>query len=85
MALPASQYSILSAEQIIRIDDTSFKCTLPTMNFFGTKITPVLFVDVFVYPDIATSKISVTRAETIGSETALAVNGTFSSNHMHRI
>jgi len=77
MALPASEYSILSAKQIERLSDTEFKCTLVTMNFFGTKITPVLYVDVNVYPDQAKSVISVTKAETIGSRTADMVNGTF--------
>ena len=77
MALPASEYSVLSAEQIQRLSDTEFKCTLPTMNFFGTKICPVLFVDVNVFPDDARSEIVVSRAETIGSDVALKVNGTF--------
>ena len=67
MALPASEYSILSANQIERIDDSNFKCTLGTMNFFGTKITPTLYVDVTVYPEEAKSVIAVTRAETTGS------------------
>ena len=77
MALPASEYSVLSAEQIQRLSDTEFKCTLPTMNFFGTKICPVLFVDVNVFPEDARSEIVVSRAETIGSDVALKVNGTF--------
>lgn len=50
------------------------------MNFFGTKIQPILFVDVNVYPEFNRSEIVVRRAETIGSETALKVNGTFSIN-----
>ena len=78
MALPSSEYSVLSAEQIERLSDSDFKCTLGTMNFFGTKITPVLYVDVTVYPDEAKSVIAVTRAETTGSEIARKVNGTFS-------
>jgi len=85
MALPASEYSILSANQIERIDDSNFKCTLGTMNFFGTKITPTLFVDVTVYPEEAKSIIAVSRAETTGSETALAVNGTFSISAINTV
>ena len=50
------------------------------MNFFGTKIQPVLYVDVTVYPDYNRSEIIVLRAETIGSETAERVNGTFNIN-----
>jgi hypothetical protein len=80
MRLPASEYSVLSAAQIIRISDTEFKCELPTMNFFGTKIQPLLFVDVNVYPEFNRSEIIVRRAETTGSEAALTINGTFSIN-----
>ena len=67
MALPASEYSVLSASQIQRIGDSEFVCTLPTMNFFGTKITPTLYVDVLVYPEDAKAEIIVSRAETSGS------------------
>lgn len=78
MALPASQYSILSAEQVIRLSDTDFKIMLGTLNFFGTKIAPILYASVDVYPQEAKSVIKVIRAETVGSDMALAVNGTFS-------
>jgi hypothetical protein len=78
MKLPSSEYSVLSANQIERLNDREFKCTLGTLNFFGVKITPVLFVDVNVIPDENKSIISVTRAETIGSDIAEKVNGTFS-------
>lgn len=70
--------SVLTASQITRISDSEFKCTLPTMNFFGTKIQPLLYVDVNVYPEFNRSEIVVRRAETVGSETAEKVNGTFS-------
>ena len=56
-----------------------------TMNFFGTKIIPVLYVDVNVYPNEAKSIISVTRAETIGSPTADKVNGTFSISAINTV
>ena len=72
--------SVLTAEEITRLGATEFKCTLPCMNFFGTKIQPVLYVDVTVYPDHNRSEIVVLRAETIGSETAERVNGTFNIN-----
>lgn len=78
MALPASQYSVLSAKQIERLSETEFKCTLGTMNFFGTKISPVLYVDVVVYPEDAKAEIIVARAETTGSEIADKISGTFS-------
>lgn len=77
MALPSTEYSVLASDSIVRLDDRNFKAVLPTMNFFGTKITPILFVDVTVYPDDTKSVIAVQRAETVGSETALQINGTF--------
>jgi hypothetical protein len=77
MALPASQYSVLSASQITRLSESEFKYTLGTLNFFGTKITPILYVTVNVYPEQAKSEIIVSRAETVGSEIANIVNGTF--------
>mmetsp|Transcript_4925 Transcript_4925/g.5079 ORF Transcript_4925/g.5079 Transcript_4925/m.5079 type:complete len:297 (+) Transcript_4925:144-1034(+) len=80
MRLPASEYSVLSANQIVRLSASEFRCELPMMNFFGTKIQPILYVDVNVYPEFNRSEIVVRRAETVGSETALAVNGTFSIN-----
>jgi hypothetical protein len=71
MRLPASQYSVLSAEQITRLSESEFKFDMPTMNFFGTKIQPILYVDVNVIPEFNRSEIIVRRAETIGSDMAL--------------
>mmetsp|Transcript_33925 Transcript_33925/g.34559 ORF Transcript_33925/g.34559 Transcript_33925/m.34559 type:complete len:242 (+) Transcript_33925:106-831(+) len=85
MALPASEYSVLSAEQIERLNDREFRCILGTMNFFGTKITPILYVDVNVIPQEHKSIISVIRAETTGSETAIKVNGTFSISAINTV
>jgi hypothetical protein len=77
MALPATQYSVLSASQIERLSDTEFKATLGSMNFFGTKIIPVLFVCVNVIPEEHRAEIVVKRAETVGSEIAEKLSGTF--------
>lgn len=77
MALPATQYSVLSASQIERLSDTEFKATLGSMNFFGTKIVPVLFVCVNVIPEEHRAEIVVKRAETVGSEIAEKLSGTF--------
>ena len=70
MALPASQYSVLSADQIERLSEREFKCTLGNLNFFGTVICPILFVDVNVIPEKHRSEIIVSRAETTGSQVA---------------
>ena len=77
MALPASDYSVLSAQQIERLSDTQFKAILGKLNFFGTVIIPVLYVDVNVFPEEARAEICVSRAETVGSEMAEKVSGTF--------
>jgi len=77
MALPASQYSILAANQIERLSDTQFKAVLGKLNFFGTVIIPVLYVDVNVVPEEHRAEIVVSRAETTGSETADKISGTF--------
>lgn len=85
MALPASQYSVLSSDQIVRLSDDQFRCDLPAMNFFGTLIQPILYVDVKVFPDDAKAEIIVSRAETVGSDIARKVNGTFSISAINTV
>jgi hypothetical protein len=77
MALPASEYSVLSGDQIERLSDSQFKATLSRLNFFGSAFIPVLYVDVDVYPEESRAEITVNKAETLGSEMAEKVNGTF--------
>jgi hypothetical protein len=48
MALPASQYSVLDAQKIERLDDDSFRCYVGGLKFFGLRVEPVLTVSVFV-------------------------------------
>jgi len=48
MALPATEYSVLSANQIERLSDTQFKATMGKLNFFGNDFIPILYVDVIV-------------------------------------
>lgn len=50
MALPASQYSVLDAQKIERLDDTTFRCYVGQLRFFGIKVEPVLTVSVNVEP-----------------------------------
>lgn len=80
MRLPATEYSVLAAEQVVRLSDTEFKFNFPALNFFGNIIQPILYVDVDVQPALNRSEIVVRRAETVGSEAALQVNGSFSIN-----
>ena len=48
MALPASQYSVLDARKIERLDDDTFRCYVGGLKFFGIRIEPVLTVSVVV-------------------------------------
>ena len=48
MTLPASQYSVLDAKQIERIDDSTFRCYVGGLRFLGLTVDPVLTVSVIV-------------------------------------
>lgn len=48
MRLPASQYSVLDAKKIERIDDDVFLCYVGGLNFLGFVVNPVLKVSVIV-------------------------------------
>ena len=48
MQLPASQYSVLDAKKIERLDDDTFMCYVGGLNFFGFVVEPVLTVSVIV-------------------------------------
>lgn len=49
MRLPASQYSVLDAKKIERIDDDVFMCYVGGLNFLGFIVNPVLKVSVIVH------------------------------------
>lgn len=51
MSLPASQYSVLDAERIERVDDNSFKCYAHRLSFMSFEVCPVLLVKVEEKPD----------------------------------
>ena len=46
MALPASQYSVLDAKKIDRIDDHTFRCYVNAISFLNLTIEPILTVAV---------------------------------------
>ena len=48
MQLPASQYSVLDAKKIERLDDDTFVCYVGGLNFLGFVVEPVLKVSVIV-------------------------------------
>ncbi|XVE99182.1 hypothetical protein REPUB_Repub03eG0175300 [Reevesia pubescens] len=51
MSLPASQYSVLEAERIERIDDNTFRCYVYRLKFFNFEVCPVLLVRVEERPN----------------------------------
>lgn len=51
MSLPASQYSVLDAERIERIDDNTFRCYVYKLKFFNFEVCPVLLVRVEEQPN----------------------------------
>lgn len=51
MSLPASQYSVLDAERIERVDDSTFRCYVYRFKFFAFEVCPVLIVRVEVQPN----------------------------------
>lgn len=51
MSLPASQYSVLDAERIERVDDSTFRCYVYRFKFFAFEVCPVLLVRVEEQPD----------------------------------
>lgn len=61
MALPASQYSVLDARKIERLDDDTFRCHVGGLKFFGIKVEPVLTVSVVVGGKGPTVKLLSTR------------------------
>ena len=49
MRLPASQYSVLDAKKIERLDDDTFICYVGGISFLGFVVEPVLTVSVIVH------------------------------------
>ena len=61
MALPASQYSVLDAKRIERIDDDTFRCYVGGLKLFNFSIDPVLTVSVIVTERGPTVKLLSTK------------------------
>lgn len=62
MQLPASQYSVLDAKQIERIDDDTFRCYVSGLRLFNLVVEPVLTVSVIVTERGPTVKLLSTEA-----------------------
>ncbi|GMH41570.1 hypothetical protein BSKO_09480 [Bryopsis sp. KO-2023] len=77
MALPVSQYSVLDAAKIDRLDENTFKCYIGSFKMFRMTVEPILTVNV-----IANEKgcsIKLLDCELSGSDPVKAVNGIFAA------
>ncbi|XP_024375571.1 uncharacterized protein [Physcomitrium patens] len=83
MALPASQYSVLDAERIERVDDTMFKCYAHRFKFFNFEVGPVLLVKVDTQPDGCCIRLISCTLE--GSPIVVAQNEKFSASMVNRV
>ena len=66
MRLPASQYSVLDAKKIERIDDDVFMCYVGGLNFLGFTVDPVLKVSVIVHDKGPVVKLLETKVLELG-------------------
>lgn len=83
MALPASQYSVLDAERIERVDDTMFKCYAHRFKFFSFEVGPVLLVRVEEQPDGCCIRLLSCTLE--GSPLVVAQNEKFSASMVNKV
>jgi hypothetical protein len=77
MALPASQYSVLDARKIERLDETTFRCFVGRLAFFGFSVEPVITVSVVVEERGCTIKLL--SAQLQGSEAVQDINSKFTA------
>ncbi|KAJ0657617.1 hypothetical protein HanLR1_Chr14g0548761 [Helianthus annuus] len=75
MSLPASQYSVLDAQRIERIDDNTFRCYVYTFKFFAFEVCPVLLVRVEEQPNGCSINLLSCKLE--GSPIVVAQNDKF--------
>ncbi|XP_011031599.1 PREDICTED: uncharacterized protein LOC105130684 isoform X2 [Populus euphratica] len=83
MSLPASQYSVLDAERIERVDDNTFRCYVYSFKFFAFEICPVLLVRVEEQPDGCCIRLLSCKLE--GSPIVVAQNEKFDASMVNQI
>ncbi|EPS69171.1 hypothetical protein M569_05597, partial [Genlisea aurea] len=83
MSLPASQYSVLDAERIERVDDCTFRCFVYRFKFFAFEVCPVLSVRVEEQPNGCCIKLLSCKLE--GSPIVVAQNDKFEASMENRI
>eukprot|EP00882_Tetradesmus_deserticola_P006021 GHRQ01006339.1.p1 GENE.GHRQ01006339.1~~GHRQ01006339.1.p1 ORF type:complete len:256 (+),score=80.02 GHRQ01006339.1:207-974(+) len=77
MSLPASQYSVLDARKIERIDDSTFRCYVGKLAFLGFSVEPVITVSVVVEERGCTIKLLSAKLQ--GSQLVEDLNKKFTA------
>jgi hypothetical protein len=70
MGLPASQYSVLDAERIERVDESTFRCYVYRFRFFALEVCPVLLVRVDEEPNGCCIRLLSCKASTLTARDA---------------
>ncbi|XXG85382.1 hypothetical protein AAC387_Pa11g0468 [Persea americana] len=83
MSLPASQYSVLDAERIERVDENTFRCYVYRLKFFSFEVCPVLLVRVEEQPNGCCIRLLSCKLE--GSPLVVAQNDKFSASMVNRV
>ncbi|GBF87734.1 RAP release galactose-binding protein-like [Raphidocelis subcapitata] len=83
MALPASQYSVLDARKIERVDDSTFRCFVGQLAFLGFSVEPVITVSVTVQERGCT--IRLLSCELQGSRLVEDVNDKFTAQMTNEV
>ncbi|KAG9136629.1 hypothetical protein Leryth_020272 [Lithospermum erythrorhizon] len=83
MSLPASQYSVLDAERIERVDDNTFRCYVYRFKFFSFEVCPVLLVRVEEQPNGCCINLLSCKLE--GSPMVAAQNDKFDASMVNRV
>ena len=82
MSLPASQYSVLDANKIERLDAETFRCFVGGIKFFNFVLEPVLTLRVQAHP--YGCDIAMLACKMEGSEVIRAQNSKFASRMSNR-
>ncbi|GAB2211866.1 hypothetical protein Droror1_Dr00025205 [Drosera rotundifolia] len=75
LSLPASQYSVLDAQRIERVDERTFRCYVYKFKFFAFEVCPVLLVRVEELADGSCIELLSCKLE--GSPIVVAQNDKF--------
>ncbi|GLC55073.1 hypothetical protein PLESTB_000940700 [Pleodorina starrii] len=79
MSLPASQYSVLDARRIERVDDSTFRCYVGELRFLSWVVEPVITVSVTVEQQEGGCTIRLLGCKLQGSRFVEDINDKFSA------